>query len=137
MKRKKSDRIPQDIKQVLEQIECWRQTKPKPRAMPEHLWQDAVSLVPKYGPYKVSSLLNVGYTKLKLLTSQKQSQHQTLDVVVHEALPPTEFVSFSPSSLFSTPELPPNVLELSSTDGRSLVIRTHQPLDLDSLIHSF
>ena len=130
MKRKKSRPIPQDLKQTLEQIESWRQSKPKPRAMPEHLWQDAVSLAQKYGSSRVHSLLRLDYTKLKRLVSQAQSQTQ--DFIVHTQ---AQFVSIPP--VYSPPEPAPTVLELSSTDGRSLVIRTHQPLDLDALIHSF
>lgn len=135
MKRKKASQVPQDIQQLLEQIERWRNSKPKPRAMPQHLWQDAASLVPEYGAYKVSSLLKIDYAKLRRLTKETPPTPSN-DVIVHNAVEPTEFVSL-PQFLFSAPSSSPTVLELSSSDGRSLVIRTHQPLDLDALIHSF
>lgn len=132
MKRKKSGPMPQDIREVLNQIQAWRQLRPKPRKMPDHLWQDAVCLAQKYGLTRIHNLFGLDYTKLRRLVQQAQSHPQ--DVVIHSQ---TEFVSFPAQAFFSTPELPPNVLELSSNDGRSLVIRTHQSLDLDALIHSF
>ena len=141
MRQKKDQEIPQDIKEVQALIECWRHTKPRPRAMPEHLWQDAVSLARKYGVYEISRALNVGYAKLKDLTSQTQPYPHDRELVVHDpALPPAlpaGFVSFSPASLFDISESSPNELELISVDGNSLIIRTHQPLDLPDLIRSF
>ena len=130
MSKKKTAPIPQDIKLVLQQFKRWRETKPSSRAIPEQLWQSAVSLAQKYSVSKIHSLLHLDYTKLKRLVSQAQSQAQ--DVIVHTQ---AQFVSIPP--MFPTKECSPTVIELSSTDGRSLVIRTHQPLDLDALIHSF
>lgn len=137
MKRRRNQKIPKDVEKLLEQIEVWRRTKPKPRAMPGHLWDEAVSLAVKHGPYTVAKHLNLNCTKLKRLVTRKSSTEQVFALVPHPSPEPAEFVSLPAQAWFGDSQQPPAVLELYSAEGHSMTLRTHQPFDLVELFEAF
>lgn len=137
MTRRKRRKIPKDVKKLLEQIEVWRRTRPKPRAMPHHLWEEAVVLAQKHGTYVVAKYLNLDCTKLKRLVAREPSTEQAFELVHHKASEPAEFISLPPQALFGESRQPPAVLELYSAEGHSMTLRTHQPLDLIELFEAF
>jgi len=53
------------LEQVRAQFEQWRRNRGKRRAIPESLWEAAVSLYPAHSLNRISRTLGLDYTKLK------------------------------------------------------------------------
>ena len=50
---------PQDLESVLKQFERWRAQKQDGERIPQHLWQEAASLYPRYSMYKIARSLHL------------------------------------------------------------------------------
>jgi hypothetical protein len=61
------------LKQVHEQFEHWRRSRGKRRAIPDALWQAAISLFPDYSVYRISKVLRLNYSDLKHRVDAQQS----------------------------------------------------------------
>jgi hypothetical protein len=61
------------LKQVQEQFEHWRRSRGKRRAIPDALWQAAISLFPDYSVYRISKVLRLNYSDLKHRVDVQQS----------------------------------------------------------------
>ena len=53
------------LKQVQERFEYWRRTRAKRRAIPDQLWEAAISLFSNYFLYRISTVLRLKYTAAK------------------------------------------------------------------------
>ena len=123
MKEKPAKEIPKEIEEVRERIEEWRRTRPKVMAMPDELWQAAVSLARKYTPYEVALPLRLNVTKLKermLLDVHTSTTSPSNDT---NALSSATFVSLPPPSFCSLPELAACLVQMEATDGARLSFR--------------
>ena len=68
------------LKQVQEQFEHWRRTRRKRSAIPDTLWEAAVSLFPNYSLYRISKVLRLNYTDLKHRVNVYRSACEQSDV---------------------------------------------------------
>jgi hypothetical protein len=57
--------IPEPIEQLRHQLDEFRSTQPRPRKLPESLWQAAVELAREHGVYSVAHPLRLDYMGLK------------------------------------------------------------------------
>lgn len=80
--------IPPEIQELSRQIEQWRGTRPRSRAMPAQLWTMAANLARQYGVARIARFLRLDYYSLK------------------ERIQPTEEISATESSPTFI-ELPP------------------------------
>lgn len=53
------------LEALLDQIEGWRRMRPRPRAMPEPLWNEAAALARELGVYRVARALGLNFETLK------------------------------------------------------------------------
>jgi hypothetical protein len=58
-------KIVKSIDEARETFELWRRDRGKRRAIPEALWDAAVSLYPKYSVHQISNALRLNHTLLK------------------------------------------------------------------------
>ena len=65
------------LDRVREQFEHWRRTRKKRGAIPEVLWEAAVSLHPEYSLCQISKVLRLGYNDLK---HRVQAQRSTISL---------------------------------------------------------
>ena len=68
------------LKRVQEQFEHWRRTRAKRRAIPNALWEAAISLFPNYSLYRISTALRLNYTDLKHRVNVHRSACEQSDV---------------------------------------------------------
>ena len=61
------------LEQAKAKFEDWRRTRGKRRAIPNTLWEAAVSLAPKYPLYQISKALHLHYTGLKNRVQERRS----------------------------------------------------------------
>ncbi|MBC8457736.1 MAG: hypothetical protein H8D67_07065 [Deltaproteobacteria bacterium] len=86
------------LKEVQEQFETWRKTREKRTAIPDTLWEAAVSLSPRYSLYQISKALRLNYNDLKcrLETSQpilplsSEEDHAFIDLGLKVPMLPAE-----------------------------------------------
>jgi len=88
------------LKEVQEQFETWRKTREKRTAIPDILWEAAVSLTPRYSLYQISKALRLNYNDLKcrLETSQSilplssEKAHAFIDLGLKAPMLPAECI---------------------------------------------
>jgi len=61
------------LEQAKAKFEDWRRTRGKRRAIPNTLWEAAVSLAPQYPLYQISKALRLHYTRLKNRLQERRS----------------------------------------------------------------
>jgi len=61
------------LEEVRQRVKEWRETRPKLEAMPQELWDAAVSLAGEHGVYRVARALRVDYGKLKQLLESREA----------------------------------------------------------------
>lgn len=89
---------PPTLKEVQEQFETWRKTREKRTAIPDTLWEAAVSLTPRYSLYQISKALRLNSNDLKcrLETSQpilplsSEEDHAFIDLDLKVPMLPAE-----------------------------------------------
>jgi hypothetical protein len=86
------------LKEVQEQFETWRKTREKRTAIPDTLWEAAVSLTPRYSLYQIAKALRLNSNDLKcrLETSQpilplsSEKDHAFIDLGLKVPMLPAE-----------------------------------------------
>ncbi len=126
-------RVPEDLGQVQQRVEEWRETRAKRGAMPEELWSAAVAAAEKHGLWRASRVLRVNYGDLR--RRKGREQRKTSAESVHTA----GFVELSAPKLEAGVEAAGAVVELCSADGAKLQIRLPggEPLDVRGLAEAF
>ena len=121
------------VREVHDRIEHWRRTREKRTAMPEDLWNAAVSVARVHGAYRASRMLRVNYESLKgrlQLSAARPGDGETR---------PGGFVELSAEQLVGAAGHPATVVELSDVDGARLTIRLggSEGLDVVGLANAF
>lgn len=124
MRRKQRPALPADVRQVSARIERWRRTRKKRTAMPEQLWQAAVSLAQVHGIYRTTQALRLSYDSLKKrVVAGPKNGRDSKDY--------PGFVELSPASLMGFAQPTGSVVEMSDADGAKLMIRLTDGVELD------
>jgi len=103
-----------EVVELRERIDRWRETRKPGRAMPAELWSAAASLAVRHGVYAVARAVRVHYGALRSLADEVEAEQPAVSGFVEVgAVPP----AVGPS--------PPAVreLELTGADGAALVMR--------------
>jgi len=140
MKAKRLKETPKEMEEVREQIAGWRQSREKRTAMPEELWQAALSLLANYTLSQVSKRLNIGYNGLRQRAKLGVECVDTKGVEKWQETGDEEgFVMYEPSGWLGKREQSESVMELEDTDGARMTIRVcgQATLDLVGLSKSF
>ena len=118
--------LPIGVREVGGRIEQWRQTRKKQTAMPEDLWEEAVTLAREHGVYRISQALTVSYDSLRKRAdrAKKDGRKEPSSGGFVEV----DAVQFSVSG-----GLKQTVVELSRADGTRLVVQMKGPDSLDVL----
>lgn len=122
-----------DIQELLEKIEHWRNTRIKQGPMPEDLWQQAVSLARIHGIYAICRDLHLNYEALKKRVEQApiEENENTGNY--------GEFVELNANLFAKTENHETSVVELQGSDGSKLTVRLakQEGLDLPGLVDAF
>jgi hypothetical protein len=109
-------------------IETWRRTRPKPRAMPEDLWEAAARLAEKHGINPTAKALRLQYYALKDRVDGRRPRGReraaagrkpTFLEVPRLATPPSQ-----------------NVLEIVREDGTKVTLRLSAAVDVVAVLES-
>jgi len=112
------------LEQVGRDIKQWREARPKLKAMPIQLWDDAASVARTLGVQRVSKALGLNYSALR---ERIEPGHLKKSRPVRKAkaasdAPKGDFVELGRGSL-NAPEADGTVVETVATDGTRLIIR--------------
>lgn len=69
------------LEEIRDQFETWRKTRGKRTAIPDVLWEAAVSLCPRYSLCQISKALRLNYSDLKHRVQASQSFLQSSPVI--------------------------------------------------------
>jgi hypothetical protein len=130
MRRHQWNTLPPEVAEVHEQLESWRQTRPKRSPIPEAIWEAAAALAAEHGLHRVAKALGLNYPDLK-------RRVQTVAATGHaEKMLPLTFVEFT-----GGPSWPaaPCVVEVENRAGVKMKISLREPsgADLAALIQAF
>lgn len=146
MKGNRLKETPQEIEELRERIEQWRRTREKKMAMPEELWQAAVSLLDRYTPSQLCYRLRIGFEGLCVRATALGLQTSGFQLAPAKAMKSrpdradgTEFMMVEPLELFANHEQTASMVELVGADGSRMTIRVscQHSLDLVGLSRSF
>jgi hypothetical protein len=115
----KQSTISADVAAVRDRVAAWRGARAKQCAMPEDLWDAAVSLVARHGLYRVARAVRVDYGGLKTRCARRSAGESGV------------FVEVEASRLLNPPagardsrlEGAGTVVEMCRPDGARLMIR--------------
>lgn len=112
------------LEALLDQIEGWRRMRPRPRAMPEPLWDEAATLARELGVYRVAQALRLNFDTLKrrakhsgTRTAQRRVLARAMPVA-HGFVEVTGLAELGAAGLAGQ-----TVVEVVSSDGARLSIR--------------
>src|SRR6185312_147328 len=107
-----------------QKIERWRSQKPRTRAMPEELWEQAIEAARSLGVGRVSKALRLGYATLRRRTGTEAAQGKPIRRHGTSPVASGEFVELSGfPSVRSLAGDEGTVVEVAAPDGTRLTIR--------------
>jgi|SRR5450631_3898062 len=117
--------IPDDLLQLSQRLDEWRNANPPRTRLPEPFWEAAVEIAQRHGLHRTSKTLRMDYMQLK---KRLLPAAQPLRPV------PPAFLE-----LLATPAIGPVecVVELESASGRMRVAMKGTALDWASLLHAW
>jgi hypothetical protein len=131
----KQSTIPADVAAVRDRVAGWRSARVKQCAMPEELWEAAVSLVARHGLYRVARAVRVDYGALKTRCDLRSAGESGVFVEVEASR------LLSPPAAARDPRLEGagTVVEMYRPDGARLVVRlaAQDGLDVVGLAGAF
>jgi len=132
-RKQRTAELPADVRRVQALIERWRKTRKKRTAMPEQMWQGAVSLARVHGVYWTARALRLSYESLKRRVGAAAGNGQG-GQKDHPG-----FVQLDPAPLMGFAQSAGSVVEMSDADGAKLMIRLTDggELDLAGLAEAF
>jgi hypothetical protein len=115
-----------------QKIEQWRAQKPRSRAMPQELWQEASEAARSLGASRVATALKLGYATLR-----QRSGIEAVRKAARRAQPPvpalsSQFVELSELSAIRDEA----VVEVTLPDGTRLTIRLKGSTNVVSLVNA-
>ncbi|RLB79903.1 MAG: hypothetical protein DRH24_11685 [Deltaproteobacteria bacterium] len=81
MKFKENSSKKSNLEEIREQFETWRKTREKRAAIPDVLWEAAVSLCPRYSLCQISKALRLNYSDLKHRVQASQSMLHSSPII--------------------------------------------------------
>jgi hypothetical protein len=122
------------LARLAERIQHWRRLRPKQRAMPVALWDEAVCLSRGLGVHRVKAALGLNYESLK----QRLALADQAATEPGAAPPATRFVELSGVELLGPAAHAP-VVELSDAEGTRLTMRLvpGSEIDVARLVEAF
>ena len=126
--------LPATVEMVRRRIAQWRGTRASRGAMPEDLWEAAVSAAQEHGVYLVARGLSVNCATLKLRMVEAEARERVE--------PPAEscgFVEVTPAQFVAPPAARGTEVELTAADGGKLTIRglPEEAVDVPALVAAF
>jgi hypothetical protein len=122
------------VRELRERIAQWRRTREKRTAMPEALWQEAVTLAREQGTYAVARGVKIDYQSLARRVAESRGGSG-------EGSASSTFVELSGVQILglATPPEPAPVVELCDSEGVRVTIRLGcgARLDVAGLVRSF
>ncbi|HKC82636.1 MAG TPA: hypothetical protein VKD46_01410 [bacterium] len=121
------------IEAVRRRIEHWRRVRERRSPMPALLWAAAVALAAEHGVYPIARALRLNYETLKARVGRRA------DGVRQEVIASARFVPVDGAPVLGAAPPAGRVVELSSADGATLVIRLagRDALDVRALAAAF
>lgn len=114
---------PGRLQRLREQVEGWRRSPSKSRAMPKELWDAATAVAAELGVHRVAKMLGVNSQRLRQEQAKRQGQGGGREPRT-EDLAPAQFVEVGRVAEIAPRCAEPVVVELVSPDGTRLTIRT-------------
>lgn len=120
-----------------QKIERWRSQKPRTRAMPEELWEQASEAARSFGVARVSKVLRLGYATLRRRSSGEGARSKPGRRDRTALVESGEFVELS-----GFPSVRPMaggdgaVVEVTAPDGTRLTIRLKESTDVVALVNA-
>ena len=74
--------VPAELKELSNQIERWRRTRPRLAAMPEPLWTLTVNAARQHGPARVARFLRLDYNSLKKRIENREQDSSATSVAM-------------------------------------------------------
>ena len=132
---------PVGLQALRDQIEVWRNTRPRTRSMPEALWNEAVSIARELGVNRVARELGLGFNTLKRRTGSTITGRRSRREATSAPLLPTrtDFVEVKGLAEVSRTAVGhETIVEVVACDGARLSIRLKcASADVAALIHAF
>jgi hypothetical protein len=113
------------LERLCEQVEGWRQSPSKSRAMPKELWDAAAAVAAELGAHRVAKALGVNSQRLRQEQAKRQGQSGGAEQMAGD-LAPVQFVEVGRLAEIAPRCAEPVVVELVSPDGARLTIRTRE-----------
>lgn len=120
-----------------QKIERWRSQKPRTRAMPEELWEQASEAARSFGVGRVSKALRLGYGTLRGRSSAEGARGKSSRQNRPAPVANGKFVELS-----GFPSVRPMaggdgaVVEVAAPDGTRLTIRLREPTNVVALVNA-
>ncbi len=126
-----------ELDELCQKIERWRGQKPRTRAMPEELWEQASEAARSFGVARVSKALRLGYATLQRRSGAQgvrgKSSRQELPGPVANG----EFVELSGfPAVRAMASGDGAVVEVAAPDGTRLTIRLREPTNVVALVNA-
>ncbi len=118
-------------------IEQWRSQKPRSRAMPEELWEQASEAARSLGAGRVSKALRLGYAPLRRRSGAEGARSQPSRGERTGSVASGEFVELSGfAAVRSMTGGEGAVVEVSAPDGTRLTIRLKESTNVVALVNA-
>ena len=120
-----------------QKIEQWRNQKPRTRAMPEELWEQASQAARRFGVGRVSQALRLGYAALRERSAPEGARGEPRQRRDTGPAAGGEFVELTgfPSGGSMTAEAG-TVVEIAAPDGTRLTIRLRGSANVVALVNA-
>jgi len=122
------------LKALSQKIERWRSQKPRTRAMPEELWEQASEAARDFGIGRVSKTLRLGYATLRRRSGTggtRGSRGRTAPALSNEFVELNGFPSVRPVVVGDEA-----VVEIAAPDGTRLTIRLKGSPNVVALVNA-
>lgn len=139
MQAEKMSDVRTGLEALCDQIEGWREARPRTRAMPEGLWNEAAAMAREIGVYRVARTLKLNFDTLKRRTGSTQASPGSLTRQSARSQSRTDFVEvkgLAEVGIAGTGH--DTVVEVVACDGARLSIRLKcASTDVVALIQAF
>jgi hypothetical protein len=120
-----------------QKIEQWRNQRPRIRAMPEELWQEAGEAARRLGVCRVSRALRLGYVGLRRRAGSGSQPPSRADQRGESLQQNGEFVELAGfSAVRQAPGSDETVVEVAAPDGTRLTIRLKGSANVAALVNA-
>jgi hypothetical protein len=125
------------LERLSQKIEQWRSQKPRTRAMPEELWEQASEAARSLGVGRVSKALGLGYAALRRRSGVEGARSQPSRREPTAPAASGEFVELSGfAAVRSMAGGEGAVVEVAAPDGTRLTIRLKESTNVVALVNA-